>query len=271
MSDKTDNILNLVKPYGLSEDEGRLYLFLVKNGSQTALKISRELHLGRTKVYRLLDKLKEKELAEFRVEDRGLSFGATSPHKFQELVSLKERKVSSLKSNLPALTNSLIELTNKNKNDDSKVLYYEGVSGLKQVSYNATRAKGLLRVFEMEHLSDFLPKDFSEEIRKEFVENKVETRDLTNKVSFAGFTDVAELVNTYSKFRYIDPRLLKIDFEVLIYNDVYATYSYKNENIFCVEIYNKQLADMQKQIFDYIWAQAQPMRFVDHRGAARLV
>ena len=154
--------------------------------------------------------------------------------------------------------------------EKSKVLYYEGLDGLEQVSYNIVHADGILRVFEMEHLDSFLSFEFSESIRHKLVENNIFTRDLTNKKQFPGFTDVSDLVAQYSEFRYISADKLKINFEVLIYNDVYATYTYKDKKIFCVEIYNEQLAAMQKQIFDFIWAQAKPMKFTDKRGAARL-
>lgn len=267
MSDQTDNLLNLVKPYGLSEEEGRIYLFLLEKGFSTALLLSRQLHMGRTKIYRLLDKLKNKQLAEFKIDECGMKFGATNPQKFQQLVIKREQEVSGLKQSLPALLQQLGNLAT-NLSPKSKVLYYEGTAGLRQVSYNIIRAKGLLRVFEMEHLSDFLSAEFAEEVRRELVNNKILTHDLTNKKSFPGFTNVVDMISTYNKFRYINPKKLKINFEVLIYNDVYATYTYKEKNIFCVEIYNKELAQMQKQIFDYIWEQAKPMKFTDKQGAS---
>lgn len=269
MSDQTDNILSLVKPYGLSSEEGIIYLFLLEHGFSTALVMSKKLHMGRTKVYRLLDRLKEKQLVEYAVDERGMKFGATSPEKFRQLVVEKEHQAQSLRQSLPALMQHLQGLSVTNRSE-SKVLYYEGIEGLKQVSYNITRTRGVLRVLEMEHMSDFIDEESAEEIRRELVENKILTRDLTNKKSFPGFTEVAELVAKNSQYRYIDPQRLQINFEVLIYNDVYATYTYKDEQIFCVEIYNEQLAEMQKQLFDFIWGQAQPMKFVDKRGGARV-
>ena len=79
------------------------------------------------------------------------------------------------------------------------------------------------------------------------------------------------MIEQFSQYRYIDPKKLTIEFEVLIYNNVYATYTYHNDAIFAVEIYNSQLAAMQKQLFDFVWNQAQPMRFIDARGATELV
>lgn len=268
MSEQTDNILNLIKLY-LSEEEGRIYLFLLSCGFASALNLSRDLKIGRTKVYRLLDLLQKKRLVEMSVDDRGMKFGATHPSMFQQLITEQEQQISTLKSSLPNLISHLTAI-NPKSDPDSKVLYYEGIEGLKQISYNITKAKGLLRVFEMEHLSDFLPKEFAEMVREKLVENKITTHDLTNKTSFPDYTNVTEMVKKFSEFRYVNPEKLKIEFEVLIYNNVYATYSYKEGKIFCVEIYNEQLASMQKQIFNFIWDQAKPMNFVSPKGAARI-
>jgi len=269
MSDQTDNLINLVKPYGLSDEEGNIYVFLLQRESATALTLSRSLHLGRTKVYRLLDKLKTKQLIEVRFDERGMSFAATHPAKFQQLVTSKESEIAALKASLPSLINQLTKLTQLAQ-DNSKVLYYEGWDGLKQVSYNLTRAVGVVRVFEMVHLSEFLPETFSEQIRQECVDAEISFRDLTNQTSQTDFTQVTDLIKHFSKVRYIDPLLIKINFEVLIYNDVYTTYTYKDKKVFCVEIYNPQLAEMQKQVFDFIWAQASPLEYTGLHGAAKL-
>lgn len=269
MSDQTDNLTNLIKPYGLSDEESNLYLFLLQNGSKTALTASRELHLGRTKIYRLLDKLKEKQLVEFQIQERGMKFAATHPHKFQHLLTTKEHEITTLKQNLPDVITQLTNMIPKT-DKNSKVLYYQGVQGLKQVSYNITKAKDKLRVFEMEHLDSFTDIEFSERVRTKLLQNQITTQDLTNTPKFPGFSDITEFITKYSHFRYINPKKLKIQFEVLIYNNVYATYTYHNKEVFCVEIYNKHLANMQKQIFDFIWSQAQPMYFTDKRGGASI-
>lgn len=269
MSDQTDNLISLIKPYGLSAEESRIYIFLLRNGFSTALHMSRTLKIGRTKVYRLLDVLQKKQLLETKVDERGMKFGSAHPNKFNQLISIQEQTVASLKQTLPDLISQLNHILPQ-AGSSSKVLYYEGVEGLKQVSYNITRAQGLLRVFEMEHLSDFVSKDYAEMIRLKLVEKGIFTRDLTNKKSFSDYTNVTEMIGKFSEFRHVPPEKLKINFEVLIYNDVYTTYTYKNDVVFCVEIYNEHLAEMQKQIFDFIWNQARRMKFISNKGAAKL-
>ena len=68
----------------------------------------------------------------------------------------------------------------------------------------------------------------------------------------------------------MSPKLLTMKFEVLIYNDVYAMYQYGRGEEFCVEIYNPELATMQKQLFDYVWQTAQPMKKIGTHGEAKI-
>lgn len=110
MSVQTDNLLSLVEPYGLSTEESKIYLHLLRHGFLTALKLSRQLKIGRTKVYRLLDKLKEKQLVEHQVHTRGMKFGATHPKKLEQIVAQQENEVESLKQTLPNLVDQLTSL-----------------------------------------------------------------------------------------------------------------------------------------------------------------
>lgn len=270
MSEQTDSIHQLGKQLGLESKAIDIYLLLLKQGPQTALKISRQLHLGRTQVYRLLDTLKLHHLVEPQLRSRGYQFAASTPDQFEQLVSEHEQQISTLKQDLPSLISQLNSIPTPD-GKRSRIVTYQGLEGLKQVSYNATKARDHLRVWEVAHLSDFLPHDYAEMIRNKLVENQITTHDITNKSSFPDFTEVHQMISQYSQYRYIDPQVLQIEFESLIYNDVYAIYSYQPDQIFCVEIYNPHLAQMQKQIFDYIWTQAQPMTTISPRGAAKVI
>jgi hypothetical protein len=41
--------------------------------------------------------------------------------------------------------------------------------------------------------------------------------------------------------------------------------------MFAVEIYNRELAGMQKQLFDFVWNQAQRMHYIDDRGSVAII
>jgi sugar-specific transcriptional regulator TrmB len=267
MSTQSDSLITLLEPFGLSSEESRIYLILLEKGVLSALQISRELKIGRTKVYRLLDKLEERGLVSNKFDELGFKFAANSPTVLKIQLLKKEKEHETLKESFPLVLKELEKVMGKGKLS-SKVLYYSGVKGLEQVTYNSSQAKGNLRIFEMADMSAFLDYGFCEKVRREFVKNKVNVNELTNLKKMPAWTKVTDFVRDYWKCRYIDSKQLEMRFEILIYNNVYAMYQYREKDIFCVEIYSDYLASMQKQIFDYLWVNAKPMRVLNNEGEA---
>src|SRR5690606_1926705 len=116
--------------------------------------------------------------------------------------------------------------------------------GLKQVAYNTTQARGEVLFFESAELQGYMDQKYAEKIRQEWVGQKITARCLQNLSSIASFTKVHEYVEKFWQVRYVDPNMLTIVFEVMIYNDVVAMSHTKQGDVFSVEIHNQQLADM---------------------------
>src|SRR3989344_1475509 len=266
MSEQTDKLTIQLEQFGLSEEEAKIFLLLIEKGYTTALQLSRKLHIARTKVYRLLDKLYEKGLVNRKHDDVGFKFGANSHKRLEMLILEKEAEIERLKKTAPSIFSELTTLERKSKGE-SKVLYYSGIEGLKQVTWNSIQAKGELCTMELSNMSGFLDQTFAEKVREEMVSRKINIRQLSNLPHMDSYTKVKGVVD-YWECRYLDPKLLTIEFEMLIYNNVYAIYNYQNNDIFCVEIYNQELSDMQKQLFDYIWKTAKPMKVLSPEGEA---
>lgn len=96
MSDQTDSLAGSLTPFGLSLEEAKVYLFLAQSGIFSALQISREVHMARTKVYRILDKLIAKKLVSVGLDDMGKKFGANSYQGLELLVKegSRSRKIA---------------------------------------------------------------------------------------------------------------------------------------------------------------------------------
>ncbi|PIR98931.1 hypothetical protein COT87_02260 [Candidatus Collierbacteria bacterium CG10_big_fil_rev_8_21_14_0_10_44_9] len=108
----------------------------------------------------------------------------------------------------------------------------------------------------------------AEKLRARFVENKIHIRTLTNITHLEAWTDVTEMVEQYWEIRHLDK---PFQFEILIYNNVYCMYRYTGDEIFCIEIYSQELADMQRQLFEYLWGVAKKFKVLDDRGTAKLI
>jgi sugar-specific transcriptional regulator TrmB len=260
MSDQTDKLKNLLKPFGLNDEESSIYLILIEKGANSALEISRLLHMGRTKVYRILDKLIKKSLVNEKMDDSGKRFEASSIDKLEMMIEEKENELEKLKESKKRIFKELSFF--KAKDDKkSKALYYSGKEGLKQITWNSLKAKDTLYIFEMgQSMTPFTGIKFSEKVREELIVRKIFTKQLTNYKKIEAYTKLKQYPKDWWEVRYIDPKELSLDFELLIYNDTVAIYTYKNEEYFGVEIYNEDLAKMQKQMFNFIWSKGKKMK-----------
>ena len=139
----------------------------------------------------------------------------------------------------------------------NQIVSYSGIEGLLKVTQNSLSAEGELLIFETSYasLNDMFTKDQAEEIRNEFVNKKIKIRELTNHAYHETYTHVRYFHEKVMNIRYINPNRLQIKVETLIYNNVVALYEPKKDG-FCLEIYSKELADQQRQLFEFIWKQA---------------
>ena len=119
-------------------------------------------------------------------------------------------------------------------------------------------------------MNAFLSRGWAEDFRAKFVANKIHTRSLVNSTHMAAWTDVTAMVKHYWEMRHLDPHGHPFQFEILIYNNVYCMYRYTGDEIFCVEIYSQELADMQRQLFEYLWTVAKKFKVLDDHGTAVL-
>ena len=270
MSEELDNIENQLRQFGLSSIEVTLYLQLLEKGKDTPLELSRKLKIARTKIYRTLEKLIEKGLVIERVEGHGKKFEASSPQRLLDVVNQKEKDLLLLKSSAPTIVGQLNNLITISSTE-SKILHYRGLEGLKQVTWNSTKVKDIFRIYEFgPSMNNFLDFDFAEKVRRKYAQNEsAEFRQLTNHEVIEESTKVKEHIQQW-KPRFIDKSELDIKFEVQIYNDVYCMYEYTKDDVFIVEIYNQQLADFQKQVFDLIWGRAEEMKKVGEFGRAEI-
>jgi len=268
MSIQTDNLSSLLKPFGLEDEEIRIYLYLLEKSVATALNISRNLHIGRTKVYRLLDKLIDKQLVTQQCDSTGFKFIASNPSQLNILLMQKENQILALRESFPELLTNL-----KNRFGaaqlGSQILYYRGKNGLSQVNWNLLQAKNEFLSYEITNANAYLPRREAEKLRHRLVEKKIKTRTIINQKTIEAFTQVTEMVKSWWQIRYLPLSILRITADVFIYNDIYAVCHYlKDGDIFCFEMHNQELAQMQKELFENLWKQATKLKIINNQGKA---
>lgn len=269
MSDASDSLIRKLELFGFNENESLVYLLLLKNSGYTALAISKKLKIPRTRVYRTLEKLIEKGFVTEEIDGYGSKFHASSYEKLNLLIDQRESQLNDLKQNAPELFNKLA-LLQASASEETKILHYRGLEGLKQVTWNSTKVAGDFRIYEVNLLHQVVDNKFAEEARIEFAKHpEHKFMQLTNLTEFEEYTNITGHIDQW-EVRHIPKKELDIKFEIQIYNNVYCMFNYADNDIFIVEIYSSQLAQMQKQLFDLIWKSARKMKKIGRKGAAQL-
>lgn len=263
------HLIEELSRFGLSHEESCVYLKLLLGGNASSYKLSKQLKLGRTKVESILRALEDKNMVFEKRKQGGSDYQAHPYKNLTSLVEIKETEVKDLSNSLEELYKKFSEITPSKDHKESNIIHYYGIEGLKQVTWNTLKAKKEMRIFEVSRLNGFLQQSFADEYRLEYLRRGLVHKDLTNESHMAGWTDIKGFAEK-QELRYIDPKVLKIQFEILIYNDVVAMLDYKDNEIFCIEIYSPSLAQLQTQLFDYVWKDAKEMVVVGPRGESKI-
>lgn len=243
--------LNLL---GLSDKQAEIYLLLLKQGITSLLELSRRSTINRTTIYRIVEDLKKLNLVEEVVDDRGAKVKAVKPENLQLLLTQKETELDQLKNNLPDLISDLSVIKDQ-PSASTQVVYFRGQNGLKQLLWNILKAKGESVGYGYADWNQSVGWEFAEKLRQERVNRKIYDREIQN-TDQAGPIDSWTKVKDYNQVyqaRYIPKSVIDIKHDTYIYNDVFTFFNFYQDELFGIEIHNKEIAKTQKQIFEVLW------------------
>jgi len=159
---------------GLSDGETKVYLGLLKLGSTTVAKITKEVNIHRTTVYDFLEKLIVKGLVNYVIKGGVKHYKATHPNKLFDLVKEKENVVSTILPDLKKLADF--------SKDKLSVEVYEGIEGVKTLLKDILREGkdyvifGIDETMFQEKLGPFMDWYFKQQKKLKFKE-RILTRD----------------------------------------------------------------------------------------------
>ncbi|MBI3577292.1 hypothetical protein HY086_04605 [Candidatus Gottesmanbacteria bacterium] len=247
-----------LKGLGLTDQQARGYVALLTQGPLTTLGLSRSLGEPRTSTYRLLESLKEAGVVEEVVEAERMKAQAVSVDRLERMLAAKEEEVKKLRSQLPDVL-KIIHGGRNLKQPGTQVLFYRGVSGMKQMIWNVLRAKDF-RGYVYQNWNDVVGDRFVEQWSRDFEATGVKARDICSD-EYLRNRLTSRFIGNWDNWtrRYVPSSVLTIDHQIDIYNNVVAYYYWEEKEIFGVEIYNERVSRLQKQLHDVLWKMATPM------------
>lgn len=246
---------------GLSSEIADIYLALNAYGPQTISELARSAGIERTRIYRLMDELKNSNLIEIETQYKKNVLHAAPIGNLQILLTKNEQTIHDLRDELGDLQERLA--SHGLESEMTKVQAYRGEEGLKQMFWNQTRAK-------TENLS-ILYENMQGRTNLAFFERWAQTCN-QRKLTFRGIISDHFLATQQEWYRthqnerlkqwqarYVQGSVFPITHSTVIYNDVTSYYNWKNDEVFGIEIYNQEIADAQRQFFELLWSQAPPV------------
>jgi hypothetical protein len=133
------------------------------------------------------------------------------------------------------------------------VRHYSGPAGLKEVSWNLSKAQNEFRVFETAQVKTKRDVAFARRCREQYAAHGLYARYLTNAEKVT-LKEVEPMDPAYVQYRHVDPMTLSISCDMYIYNDVVTLVNYARAT--ATEITHPPLSLMLRQLFDASWMAA---------------
>jgi DNA-binding MarR family transcriptional regulator len=258
--------VSLVRSYfrklGMELEIADIYLALHKFGPQTISDLARYSSVERTRIYRLIDQLAATNLIEIETQYHRKILHAAPISNVQILLSKKEEELQDLHKELKTLDQTL----NYTKGQQgTRVQYYRGTDGLKQMFWNQAKAKtpGNFSIL-YENMQNKTNRAFFERWVRKCNEDKnrlfhgiISDHFIASQQQWYGKQQNERLAHWQS--RYISPDIFLITHSMVLYDNVTSYFNWKDGEIFGIEIYNQQIKDAQLGFFKLLWEQSRPV------------
>lgn len=234
-----NTLIEKLKKAGLSGNESKVYLELLRRGSIPANDLSKKLGMDRTLAYQVLNNLIEKGLVSHIIKDGKKHFDVINPENLLIQVKEKEKFIESL---IPELNR--IE---KIKENIQEINVYEGKQGLKVLLEDMIRSKDLC-VFGATGKSYDILRYFMPGIEKKAQKLGLKGRMITSH-EFRGhkMTAFSDL-----EIRYLDA--VKSPATTTIYEDKVAIHVLTDKPTVII-MKNKEIAESYRNYFEFLWVQ----------------
>ena len=263
--DKTDKTQTAVRAYfkklGLDAEIADIYLALHSHGSQSISALARNSKVERTRIYRLIDQLNESNLIEIEAQSKRGIIKAAPIANLRILINQRQEELKNLQDELELIEQTLAR--NSLSNPATRVQFYHGPEGIRQMLWNKLHAKTGIVGYGYRILEESTGKKSMEDWSDEFQKRQLTQRLLFNDDFVDSWLEAKPGAATKRKvkgvdYRFIDPKLYKVSYSCDIYDDLVAYYHWNDNEIYGIEIYNQDIADSQRQMFELLWPQSRP-------------
>ncbi|MFA6376112.1 MAG: helix-turn-helix domain-containing protein [Candidatus Paceibacterota bacterium] len=248
----------ILQEIGLNKKEAIVYQTLLETGPIEAReilkKVAQKISTTRSNLYNILAALKEKKLATEKVKKGKNLFEAESPTKLLKVIEESVSKTNQAQQNLamalPELT-SLYNLTTQKP----VVQFYEGIEGVKKVLADSLTSKNIVYTYaDMEAVVKYIDK-VNQEYAKERDRLGIQKKAVIIDSKFSR-NYLKNYHQETTDIRLIDHLLYPIKSLMEIYEGKISYITLSEKGMIGVIIEDPNIYQLNKSIFEYVWATA---------------
>lgn len=241
-------LINSLISYGLTENEARIYISLLKKLEASAFEISKDTNIPRATVYITLEKMKAEKIVSSLKKNNVQYFTPENPKALERLLEEKQKNLSEI---LPEL-NSIIDTSKESPN----VHMYTGDEGVKIALDNILESmkrsnNHVLLAASQSEILDRLPKYFPEWMKRR------ESLSIKTKLILSELErgNGAFKPNELRETRYL-PNNFIFKATVEIYGNKMAVFNLKEGEIYSIIIESEPIVQTFTQFFNFTWENA---------------
>ena len=244
---KNEQLTEILKEIGLSENEAQVYLTSLSLGPTTILRIAKSSGIRRTTVYSVVETLKNKGLMHIKPAGLKQLYVAEHPDRLDNIIENKKRSLEKLLPEFTALYNL--------KGGESTVKYYEGLGAVKNIyEIILDPMKPGDDYLVISDLEKFFVKTDNKYF-EDFLEKRIKSRVKARLI--ATDSERARYMKQYSRNMNHEVKILpegsKLSVDVMIVPQKVTIFNL-DEPISAVSLENKAMIEMHRELFEIIWA-----------------
>lgn len=228
----------MLKEFGLTKLESKVYITLLNLGPSLASIITRRSGIHRRSVYDALERLMQKGLVGYITTNNKKYFEVSNPERLLELIKEREDKIKEI---MPSLKEKY-----ENTIQKSETLFFRGKNGLKTIFEDQIALKKEILVLGASSLAYDILKYYFHWFDKRRVEKKIKVKLLYN-----------ESARKNAKIKLAEIRYMPEDLynptAINIYGDRVAIIHWSKENPFVILIKDKEISEGYRNYFNVLW------------------
>lgn len=237
---------SVLSSQGLTKNEAKVYLALLKEGNALAGIITQKTGIHRRNVYDSLERLMEKGLVSYVTIDNRKFFSPASPERFIELIGEERESLNRKEEQVKKILPALLQLRKEKSEQD--VRFFRGVGGLKTVYEDILRTK-----------KDYLGYGSGselEEVLKHYLRHFINRR-VKAKIKLKMIYAESDRTRFFTRNPLLKVRFLPNEFSshasLRVYGDKVAIVMMSMEDPLAILIKNKKIADGYRGYFEVLW------------------